>query len=45
MVFVAAGALWGPAGVETLLVALDKEAALTITELTLALLLFADASG
>ena len=45
MVFVAAGALLGPAGVEILPVALDKEAALTITELTLALLLFADASG
>ena len=45
MVFVAAGALLGPAGVDVLPVALDKEAALTITELTLALLLFADASG
>ena len=45
MVFVAAGALLGPAGAEILPVALDKDAALTITELTLALLLFADASG
>ena len=45
MVFVAAGALLGPAGVAILPIALDQEAALTITELTLALLLFADASG
>lgn len=44
MVFVAAGAMLGPGGLEILPVSLDREATLTITELTLALLLFADAS-
>ena len=44
MVFVAAGAVLGPAGLEILPVSLDSETTLTITELALALLLFADAS-
>jgi sodium/hydrogen antiporter len=44
MVFVAAGAILGPGGLDVLPVSLSNEAVLTITELTLALLLFADAS-
>jgi NhaP-type Na+/H+ or K+/H+ antiporter len=44
MVFVAAGAVLGPDGLGVLPFALDNETVLTITELTLALLLFADAS-
>ena len=44
MVFVAAGAVLGPAVLEILPVSLDSETTLTITELALALLLFADAS-
>jgi NhaP-type Na+/H+ or K+/H+ antiporter len=44
MVFVAAGAILGPGGLGVLPFALGNEAVLTITELTLALLLFADAS-
>jgi NhaP-type Na+/H+ or K+/H+ antiporter len=44
MVFVAAGTVLGPGGLAVLPVALGDETVLTITELTLALLLFADAS-
>jgi NhaP-type Na+/H+ or K+/H+ antiporter len=44
MVFVAAGALLGPAGLAILPVSLDNETTLVITELTLAVLLFADAA-
>lgn len=44
MVFVAAGAVLGPGGLAVLPFALGDETVLTITELTLALLLFADAS-
>ena len=44
MVFVLAGAILGPAGLRMIPVALDSETTLTITELTLALVLFADAS-
>jgi NhaP-type Na+/H+ or K+/H+ antiporter len=44
MVFVAAGAVLGPGGLGVLPFALGNESVLTITELTLALLLFADAS-
>jgi sodium/hydrogen antiporter len=44
MVFVAAGAILGPGGLDVLAVSPSSEAVLTITELTLALLLFADAS-
>ena len=44
MVFVAAGAILGPGGLEVLPFALGNETVLTITELTLALVLFADAS-
>ncbi|NMO57643.1 sodium:proton antiporter [Actinoplanes sp. TBRC 11911] len=44
MVFVAAGAILGPGGLAVLPFALGDETVLTITELTLALLLFADAS-
>lgn len=44
MVFVAAGAILGPAGLNVLPFSLGNETILTITELTLALLLFSDAS-
>jgi sodium/hydrogen antiporter len=44
MVFVAAGAILGPGGLDVLAVSPSSEAVLTITELTLALVLFADAS-
>ena len=44
MVFVAAGAILGPSGLNVLPVSLSSETVLTITELTLALLLFSDAS-
>ena len=44
MVFVAAGAVLGPAGLAVLPLALGDETVLTVTELTLALLLFSDAS-
>ena len=44
MVFVAAGAILGPGGLDVLPVSLTNETVLTITELTLALLLFSDAS-
>jgi NhaP-type Na+/H+ or K+/H+ antiporter len=44
MVFVAAGAILGPGGLDVLPFALGNETILTITELTLALLLFSDAS-
>jgi len=44
MVFVAAGAILGPGGLDVLPVSLTNETVLTVTELTLALLLFADAS-
>ena len=44
MVFVAAGAILGPGGLGVLPFELGNETVLTITELTLALLLFADAS-
>lgn len=44
MVFVAAGASLGPSGIDVLHLSLSNEAVLTITELTLAILLFADAS-
>ena len=44
MVFVLAGAVLGPGGTGLLPVSLDSETALVIAELTLALLLFADAS-
>ena len=44
MVFVAAGAILGPGGLDVLPISLSSETVLTITELTLALLLFSDAS-
>jgi NhaP-type Na+/H+ or K+/H+ antiporter len=44
MVFVAAGAVLGPGGLGVLPVSVSHEAVLTVTELTLALVLFADAS-
>jgi sodium/hydrogen antiporter len=44
MVFVAAGAVLGPSGLKVLPFALSNETVLTVTELTLALLLFSDAS-
>jgi NhaP-type Na+/H+ or K+/H+ antiporter len=44
MVFVAAGAILGPDGLDVLPFALGNETIRTITELTLALLLFSDAS-
>ena len=44
MVFVAAGAILGPGGLDVLPLSLTNETVLTITELTLALLLFSDAS-
>ena len=44
IVFVAAGAILGPGGLDVLPFSLGNETILTITELTLALLLFADAS-
>jgi NhaP-type Na+/H+ or K+/H+ antiporter len=44
MVFVAAGVILGPGGLDVLPLSFDDETVLTITELTLALLLFADAS-
>ena len=44
MVFVAAGAILGPGGLDVLPLSLSDETVLTVTELTLALLLFADAS-
>jgi NhaP-type Na+/H+ or K+/H+ antiporter len=44
MVFVAAGAVLGPAVLNVLPLSVTNEAVLTVTELTLALLLFSDAS-
>lgn len=44
MVFVAAGVILGPGGLDVLPLSLNDETVLTITELTLALLLFSDAS-
>jgi NhaP-type Na+/H+ or K+/H+ antiporter len=44
MVFVAAGAVLGPAGFDVLPLSLTNDAVVTVTELTLALLLFSDAS-
>jgi len=44
MVFAAAGAVLGPGGLDVFPLSLTSEAVLTITELTLALLLFSDAS-
>ena len=44
MVFVAAGAVLGPGGLDVLPLSLTNEAVVTVTELTLALLLFSDAS-
>jgi NhaP-type Na+/H+ or K+/H+ antiporter len=44
MVFVAAGAVIGPAGIGVLDVGLDTEVAKVVTELTLGVLLFADAA-
>jgi NhaP-type Na+/H+ or K+/H+ antiporter len=44
MVFAAAGVVLGPGGLDVLPLSLTSEAVLTITELTLALLLFSDAS-
>jgi len=44
MVFVAAGTILGPGGLDVLPFSLGNETVLTITELTLALLLFSDAS-
>jgi len=44
MVFAAAGAVLGPGGLDVLPLSLTSESVLTITELTLALLLFSDAS-
>ena len=44
MVFVAAGAILGPGGLEALPFSVGNETVLTITELTLALVLFSDAS-
>ena len=43
MVFVAAGVILGPGGLDVLPLSLTNETVLTITELTLALLLFSDA--
>lgn len=45
MVFVVAGAILGPGGLDVLPLSLTNEAVVTITELTLALLLFSDASS
>ena len=44
MVFAAAGAILGPGGLDVLPLSLTSESVLIITELTLALLLFSDAS-
>lgn len=44
MVFVVVGAILGPGGADLLKVSLSNETTLAITEITLALLLFADAS-
>jgi NhaP-type Na+/H+ or K+/H+ antiporter len=44
MVFVAAGTILGPGGLDVLPLSLTNETVVTITELTLALLLFSDAS-
>jgi NhaP-type Na+/H+ or K+/H+ antiporter len=44
MVFVAAGAILGPGGLDVLTLSLTNETVRTVTELTLALLLFSDAS-
>ena len=44
MVFAGAGAILGPGGLDVLPLSLTSESVLTITELTLALLLFSDAS-
>ena len=44
MVFVAAGAILGPSGLDVLPVSPNSETVLTVTELTLALVLFSDAS-
>jgi len=44
MVFVAVGGILGPGGADLLKVSLSNETTLAITEITLALLLFADAS-
>ena len=44
MVFVATGAILGPGGLDVLPFSLANETVLAITELTLALLLFSDAS-
>lgn len=44
MVFVVAGAILGPGGTDLLKVSLSTETSLAITEITLALLLFADAA-
>jgi sodium/hydrogen antiporter len=44
MVFVATGAILGPAGLNILPLSVTNEVVLTVTELTLALLLFSDAS-
>lgn len=44
MVFVAAGAILGPGGLDVLPLSAGNETVLTITELTLALLLFSDAA-
>ena len=45
MVFVVSGAILGPGGLDVLPLSLTNEAVVTITELTLALLLFSDASS
>jgi NhaP-type Na+/H+ or K+/H+ antiporter len=44
MVFVAVGAVLGPSGLDALPVSVSSHAVLTVTELTLALLLFSDAA-
>ena len=44
MIFVSAGAILGPAGLNVLPLAASNETVLIVTELTLALLLFSDAS-
>ena len=44
MVFVAAGVILGPGGLDVLPLSLTNETVVTVTELTLALLLFSDAS-
>jgi NhaP-type Na+/H+ or K+/H+ antiporter len=44
MVFVAAGTILGPGGLDVLPLSLTNETVLTLTELTLALLLFSDAA-